>query len=154
MLHEKAGRDVVKTSGAPRLYEDSSIPRWHPLFKEWVLSAKDFGTTIVLTATKAEILAVADSFYEEVRRDTQIYRSEYFAYDTIVDPTYPFTMETEIFNYINSCVIENSCVPMFENVKDVGNGRTFATREEMTGFWVFGEKEHLVPYINHLNLYP
>ncbi len=134
MFHEYAHR-----------FGDNEVSQpWYILYLEWVRQARDFGTTIVLTATHQEI----DDL--EAKADNYDLK-KLFVSDTIVDPSYPFTMETEIYNYVRDATEEGF---MFENVSDLGNGRTFATRSETTGLWIFGDKEILKPYLGHLKLYP
>lgn len=146
MFHERA-RNFKDTLPPDTTAEELGYKHWFVGYSNWVASAKDFGTTIVLTATKDEIFNVRGSYsFASVAQDTND-----FVCDTIVDPSYPFTMETEIYNYLNRSDFASE---MFQNASDLGNGRTFATRNEMTGFWIFGDKEALAPYIGHLKLYP
>jgi hypothetical protein len=142
MFHERARnfRDTVTDT-----YHMPSS-HWFVGYNDWVRCAKDFGVTIVLTATKQEIMTI-----QSRTLDGRFNEGNDFVCDTIVDPSYPFTMDTEIYEYVRSSTEEGF---LFQNVSDLGNGKTFATRNEMSGFWIFGEKEQLVPYIGHLKLYP
>lgn len=147
MFHEGANRYKAEV-GEMTTAEELGYDHWFVGYSDWVLSAKDFGTTIVLTATKDEITNI-----ESVFESDALIKSKHFVFDSIVDPSYPFTMDAEIFDYINGDLVDVS-QRLFQNITRLDNGKIFATRPEKTGIWVFGDKEHLSQYIGHLKLYP
>lgn len=148
MFHEVA-RDV-KENFHDMTTGQIGADHWYLGYENWVKSAKNFGTTIVLTATKREILDLREEFEVDVL-DGKL--KDNLTYDRIIDPSYPFTMPKEIFEYINDGMAEVSQT-LFQNVTYLENGSVFATRPEMSGFWVFGSKDELQPYLGHLKLYP
>jgi len=101
--------------------------------KAWAAETdQGFGTVIVLTASKQQILDI-------VLTDT--------IGDTIYDPTYPYVVNAEIAGLINEK--NHTADPIYKS-----DGSVVLHRSELTCAYVFGEKQHMKRIVGHLPLHP
>ena len=65
----------------------------------------------------------------------------------VVDPTYPYIVDSEIVKLIDSR--NHTQIPF-----DLENGKFLCHRNEVTAAYVFGYKDELVPYVGKYPLHP
>lgn len=101
-----------------------------------------FNTTLALGATRNEI----DIAFNRVILDKPTINAEF---GKVIDPTYPFTVDTEIYHLL----LKNH-ISTF--VKHLDNNKTLFTREELTCAWFLGDRNDLtfVDIFKNLHLHP
>lgn len=108
-----------------------------PVVLEWVAQTPyGFGTQINLKAP----------WYEVERMVESLIGSD-IAAECVVDPTYPYIVDSEIVKLIDPKL--HSEIPF-----DLEDGRYLCHRSEATAAYVFGYKEDLVPYVGKYPLHP
>lgn len=101
---------------------------------------KGFGTVLVLGATKDQI----DFTFGEID-DTKVNSTNCLS-DWVVDPTYPFITNEEIYKLL----VSNSNI----TGQKLDNGNYVCFREEKTCAYIFSDKDTISPFLSHLNLHP
>ncbi len=102
--------------------DNSENKRIKTQIKEWQGCANGFGTTITLAVNKQDIKDIID-----------VGIKYHFACDKVVDPTYPFIVDKEIYDCIDKTKLTTE--PFF--TKD---GNVALCREEVTCGFIFGDK--------------
>jgi len=104
---------------------------------EWMSSTpQGFGTQINLKGNWEEVVATVASYAE----------SGGIA-ELVIDPTYPYIVDSEIVGLIN---FDNHTM----SPKDLGDGRWLCYRKEVTAAYLFGYKDELEPYVGKYPLHP
>ncbi len=120
-------------------------------YDEWVNQARIggndcyFGTTIVLSANIEQINDIFN-ILPKYNTDTESADIKHYAASKIVDPTYPFVMDLEIFN----TVVDKTKIVDYV----IKGDKVFATRSETTCFYIFGRKGDIQNYVSKLELMP
>jgi hypothetical protein len=110
----------------------------HQSWNDWKSqTGQGFGTTIVLAATIENIRNLGASLRSV---------SMEIAFGEVIDPTYPFFVEDEIFLLLDESI---------HTADPVNTGKGYACcRKEVTCAYFFGVKEDIEMYVEHLNLLP
>jgi hypothetical protein len=93
-----------------------------------------FGTVIVLSANQAQILEVCKNKTDCL-------------FDVIIDPTYPYIVNTEIAGLIDKSL--HTVDPIVKQ-----DGTVVLHRKEITCAYIFGEKIVVKEHVKHLPLHP
>lgn len=110
---------------------------WSPV-AEWMAATPfGFGTQINLKGTWRDVINTA----------AQVEESKAGVAELVVDPTYPYIVDSEIVGLIDPRV--HSAEPI-----DIGNGKFVCHRNETTAIYIFGYKEDLAPYVSQYPLHP
>lgn len=105
--------------------------------KDWEKQTKHgFGTVIVLGAIIEDI----DALQTKLEYINEIY-------DVVVDPTYPYIVNSEIRNLIDPLMISQESIQL-------ESGDYICFRPETTCAYLFGEKDIIEKYVEHLKLHP
>ena len=131
-----AGKAMAQASHASNQFMHSHGKS--PEAMEWANETDaGFGTVLVLAATFNDILNV-QSF---------VINNDSVVADTILDPTYPYIVDSEIVPLIDD---DNHT----EEPKELESGDYVCFREEITCSYVFGEEDDVKPLVEHLKLHP
>lgn len=95
------------------------------LYENWKSQAFQFGTTIVLQGSEFEIASIN----EEALIVNDV------VYGKVIDPTYPFTVNAEIMSLLGAAGIIGES-------KIIDKNTVHCVREEMTCFYIFGNKDN------------
>lgn len=104
---------------------------------EWMAATPfGFGTQINLKGEWSEVVNTVAAWCEAGG-----------AGELVVDPTYPYIVDSEIVKLIDSR--NHTQIPF-----DLENGKFLCHRNETTAAYVFGYKDELVPYVGKYPLHP
>lgn len=104
---------------------------------EWIAATPfGFGTQINLKGNWGDVVHTVAGWVESGGKG-----------ELIADPTYPYIVDSEIVNFIDSKVHTSDPV-------DLGDGRVLCHRHELTAAYLFGYKDELVPYVGKYPLHP
>jgi hypothetical protein len=107
------------------------------IVSQWMYStSQGFGTQINLKAPWAEVLTTLDKA-----------RANNFVADLVIDPTYPYVVNSEIVTLIDNKLHTQPPV-------DLENGSFLCFRSEVTAAYIFGLKSHLEPLVGCFELHP
>lgn len=108
--------------------------------REWMGETNQgFGTQINLKASWSEVYDLKERLKEASYLNA--------LWDMVVDPTYPYLVDSEILNLIDPK--HHSMPPVY-----LGDGRYACCRSEETAFYVFGYKEDLYDFVGQFPLHP
>ena len=118
----------------------------HPLVKEYIKLGKDggadfFNTTLTISASLSDI--------EQLINPSTMHGVN-CVYDTVVDKSYPFLVDYEAAN-----IIDSTNVPGLHRIKSIGN-QILYTRVELTCGYALGDRNDPVfkSLFGRFNLYP
>lgn len=111
-------------------------------------NANGFNTTLSLAATLDDINIIRDRA-ANVGSNWPPAERVNIEFGTVVDPSYPFTVDTEIA----SLLMDN---PKIAFVKHLNNGLSLFTRSEVTCAWFLGDRndQRFTDLFKSLNLHP
>lgn len=110
---------------------------WQPV-DAWMASTPfGFGTQINLKAPWNEVVELVAELSE----------SKIAAAEIVVDPTYPYIVDSEIVNLIDSDL--HTVAPI-----KLDDGRFVCHRKQATAAYVFGDKRDLEPFLGKYPLHP
>lgn len=115
--------------------------------KMWHVEGNGFGTTISLHSKNEVTNNVLMSIHDEHLSNAKPYFKEYSASGLVVDPTYPYVVDSEIVGLIDKSIHTKEPI-------DLGNGMFLCHREEITAMYVFGLKSDLEPIMKGFGLMP
>lgn len=112
----------------------------NPDIIEWHKLARGFGTAIALgDKNQLDI--------ETINKVVEAAKKMGFIADHVVDPTYPYLVDKEIFKLLDESIHTEAPVPG-------PNGHMVCFREEISCAYVFGEKDSLKVLLGSFGLYP
>lgn len=130
------GKAMAQASHASNAFVSETDSGFREL-KEWQSQTEQgFGTVLVLGCTLTDILEI-----EETKNP--------FIFGKVVDPTYPYIVNSEIVELIDSTL--HTLDP-----KQLDSGDFVCFREEVTCAYLFGDKndETTIGCVGHLELHP
>jgi len=104
--------------------------------ESWMKQANGFGTQINLKGTWQEVMQSVDEAH-----------TDGFITGIVIDPTYPYIVNSEIRHLIAPAT------HMLQPV-EMSDGNYMCFRREATAAYVFGYKEALQPYLSRFPLHP
>jgi hypothetical protein len=152
-----AGKAMAQASHASNAFvhnSRSNIPPIGPLgdkVRKWEKETKQgFGTVLVLGATMDEIVSVREWSIENSFNDDEKYDTVEALFEEVVDPTYPYIVDSEIAPLIGKDIHTG------ESPVELESGDFLCLRKEVTCAYLFADKndERIQELLGELSLHP